>query len=344
MDSFSIIIPVHNSSQTLERCLASLISSADCISEVIVIDDRSTRFQKWAEGMIVNQFQSFFNIWFEKEDFEPQGPGPRRAKGLEKATGEWITFLDSDDCLTAGCLRYVEKQINEFPRANVIRTDVLYYESGEFNYDNIASSVNCNGGNFYKRSWLEENNIKPHPSLFMAEDEYFLNLVDIELAVSAVGREYEEIYYKYPTYEVHHDLDAAGSFALNNFEEYCIKYHLQSLSFVIEHFIKDREYPIEVLKDKFFNEFVFAFFLFQGLLQDKESKQKIILEEYLEYFKETLSYYCGLNPKGKEELQKSFEKYKRTVSQLKEGAESSIGYRFDTFISFDTFLTLIKET
>ena len=39
---FTIIIPIHNGEDTIERALASLISNKEYIYEVIIVDDRSS--------------------------------------------------------------------------------------------------------------------------------------------------------------------------------------------------------------------------------------------------------------------------------------------------------------
>lgn len=38
---FSIVIPVYNGEKTIQRTLASLISSKDYIKEIIIVDDHS---------------------------------------------------------------------------------------------------------------------------------------------------------------------------------------------------------------------------------------------------------------------------------------------------------------
>ena len=77
MIQFSVIVPVYNAEKTIERTLASFISSKDYIQEVILIDDGSTdnTFEK------IDYFEHFFDIVVVEND-KNKGPGPSRRAGL----------------------------------------------------------------------------------------------------------------------------------------------------------------------------------------------------------------------------------------------------------------------
>jgi len=90
----SVIIPVYNASTTIIQCLESVIKQTKPVYEIIVIDDGSTdntlfivtRFKesnKIDNLIIISQSNS--------------GPSKARNKGIKKAVGNWIAFLDSDD-------------------------------------------------------------------------------------------------------------------------------------------------------------------------------------------------------------------------------------------------------
>lgn len=92
MPLVSIIVPVYNSERYVERCINSLISQTLTDIEIIVINDGS----KDDSDIICTQL--------EKKDKrihyylqENMGVSVARNKGLSMATGEWITFVDSDD-------------------------------------------------------------------------------------------------------------------------------------------------------------------------------------------------------------------------------------------------------
>ena len=94
MIKVSIIVPVYNAHNTLDRCLKSLMRQTLEDIEIICIDDCSTDdswniLQNWEkkypEKMIVATLP------------ENKGPGGARNVALKYASGEYIGFCDSDD-------------------------------------------------------------------------------------------------------------------------------------------------------------------------------------------------------------------------------------------------------
>lgn len=95
MCKISIIIPVYNSEKYLRECLDSVLAQIYTDFEVLLIDDGSTD----ASGAICEEYatrDARFKV-FHKEN---GGVSSARNLGIEKAKGEWITFVDSDDVLT----------------------------------------------------------------------------------------------------------------------------------------------------------------------------------------------------------------------------------------------------
>ena len=87
--SISVIIPVHNRTQELNRCLTGLASqSGVSISEIIIVDDGST--EKGPRELALS-FQAKY-IRLE----ESMGSGYSKNIGLLKSNGDFVLFLDSD--------------------------------------------------------------------------------------------------------------------------------------------------------------------------------------------------------------------------------------------------------
>jgi glycosyltransferase involved in cell wall biosynthesis len=86
--SISVVIPAHNSRETIERVLEALLPELQESDELIVIDDRSTddtaTLAKKSEGVSVYSSGN-----------KPGAAGARNA-GAQKALGEWLLFVDSD--------------------------------------------------------------------------------------------------------------------------------------------------------------------------------------------------------------------------------------------------------
>ena len=89
---YSVIIPVYNSEKTVERCLQSLLAQDRNDVEIIVINDGSTD----ASGALLAEYASDHqNVLLI--DQKNSGVSAARNAGIEKATGTYITFVDSDD-------------------------------------------------------------------------------------------------------------------------------------------------------------------------------------------------------------------------------------------------------
>ena len=90
--SISLIIPCYNQAAFLEECLESVVQQTFCNWECILINDGSSDnteeiCKKWVEKDA--RFQYIFT--------ENKGVSNARNLGLEKATGNFIQFLDADD-------------------------------------------------------------------------------------------------------------------------------------------------------------------------------------------------------------------------------------------------------
>lgn len=90
----SIIIPVYNNAKYLKECLDSVLSQTYTKLQVIAIDDGSTD----KSGMILDQY-ALNDSRIEVFHNQNQGVSATRNFGLKQATGDFITFVDSDDLL-----------------------------------------------------------------------------------------------------------------------------------------------------------------------------------------------------------------------------------------------------
>ena len=99
----SIIIPVYNRSELFDLLSKSLVGQSMTNWEALVIDDGSVPadynvFQKSCE-----QDRRFL---FQKREGNIKGANACRNQGIRQATGRFIIFLDSDDCLSLpDCLK-----------------------------------------------------------------------------------------------------------------------------------------------------------------------------------------------------------------------------------------------
>lgn len=91
----SVIIPVYNAEKYLGRCLDSIVKQLCDEVELILVDDGSID----ASSQICDSYvkKSACVKVFHQEN---SGVSAARNKGIEMACGEWITFVDADDCVS----------------------------------------------------------------------------------------------------------------------------------------------------------------------------------------------------------------------------------------------------
>ena len=94
MVKVSIIIPVYNVSEYLKQCLDSVVNQTINETEIIIVNDGSTDN---SEGICRKYAEKDSRITLIHQ--ENAGLAAARQAGLEKATGEYIGFVDSDDWL-----------------------------------------------------------------------------------------------------------------------------------------------------------------------------------------------------------------------------------------------------
>lgn len=92
MPQISIIVPVYNTEKYLHRCIDSILSQTFRDFELLLINDGSTD----SSAIVCDEYLSLDSRIkvFHKEN---GGVSSARNFGLDRAMGEWITFIDSDD-------------------------------------------------------------------------------------------------------------------------------------------------------------------------------------------------------------------------------------------------------
>lgn len=172
MIKISIIVPVYNSEKWIEKCIKSILSQSFENFELIIVDDGS----KDSSLHVIQQYALKDNRirCFHKEN---TGVSDTRNFGIKQATGEWITFVDSDDSLKSQCLEKLLPQNNDilltvcgaeivkkddvqncFFRPGYEIADGLYPISAVYNRL-INQVFNGPYRKLFKRSVIENNNV-----------------------------------------------------------------------------------------------------------------------------------------------------------------------------------------
>lgn len=97
MIRISIIIATYNSGKTLRRCLDSIIPQMGDDVELLIIDGNS----KDDTNLIINEYRKCVSYTISEPD---KGVYDAWNKGIKKASGDFITFIGSDDMLCNGAI------------------------------------------------------------------------------------------------------------------------------------------------------------------------------------------------------------------------------------------------
>ncbi len=123
---FSILIPVYNVEKYLTECLDSVLAQSFTDYEVIAIDDGSND----KSGLICDEYgrkYSNFTVIHKKNE----GLISSRRRAIEKASGEYCVFLDSDDKLAPECLGRLHDTIKEYLPDTVLYTYYSFTNDGK---------------------------------------------------------------------------------------------------------------------------------------------------------------------------------------------------------------------
>lgn len=93
MPKISIVVPIYNAEKYLKKCIKSLINQTLKDIEIILINDGSTD----SSESIIKKFEDKRIKYYKNPN---QGIGKTRNFGIEKATGKYIMFIDSDDYIS----------------------------------------------------------------------------------------------------------------------------------------------------------------------------------------------------------------------------------------------------
>ncbi|MFC7884269.1 CDP-glycerol glycerophosphotransferase family protein [Streptomyces sp. NPDC057376] len=119
MPKLSLVVPVYNVQGYLHECLDSVLGQDYTDFEVIAVDDRSPD----GSGAILDEYAERDARIHVIHLTENVGLGRARNAGLEKAQGDYVLFLDSDDTLSEGALTAISDRLESTGNPEVLVYD-----------------------------------------------------------------------------------------------------------------------------------------------------------------------------------------------------------------------------
>ncbi|GGX08177.1 glycosyl transferase [Streptomyces malachitofuscus] len=142
MPRFSVIVPAYQVQAYLHECLESVLSQSYPDLELIAVDDCSPD----ACGAVIDEFAARDPRVRVVHLPENTGLGRARNAGIERATGDYLVFLDGDDTLTPDALLAVADRLKETGDPDVLVYDYARtYWSGETVRNRVAAELTERG-------------------------------------------------------------------------------------------------------------------------------------------------------------------------------------------------------
>lgn len=188
MCKISIVMPVYNKEKYIARGINSILAQTFNDWELIIIDDGST------DGSL-NQCKKFRDSRIQVFHTLNRGVSEARNLGISKATGEYITFIDSDDFVAENYLEKIYKPDEEMVIGGVEKVDIngkvierirpyldgnVYIEdmAKTFYKEQLATGIyGFVSSKLIKKSVIEKNKIRFDSKINLAEDyDFFLKI------------------------------------------------------------------------------------------------------------------------------------------------------------------------
>lgn len=133
MVKISIVIPIYNAEDHLQRCVDSVLNQTEKNIEIILVDDGSKDNSIEICKNYLNQDKRVHLIHQENS-----GVSAARNRGIEQACGEYIGFVDSDDWLEPDMYECLLREANQ-ASADIVMCDArTVYEDGKIQADTIT--------------------------------------------------------------------------------------------------------------------------------------------------------------------------------------------------------------
>ena len=168
----SIIIPVYNASKFIDKCLKSIIHQEYSNFEIILVNDGSSDNSL----EILRRYEKKYN-YIHVYSWDNHGAAASRNYGMEKAGGDYILFVDSDDWIEKD---YVSKLVDGIGDNEFVVSGYQRFNDKELVCKKIPSlyiwsayKYNSSCGKLYRREFLEMNHLKFSSKYKIGEDMFF---------------------------------------------------------------------------------------------------------------------------------------------------------------------------
>ncbi|MFE4706051.1 glycosyltransferase family 2 protein [Peribacillus simplex] len=264
----TVIVPIYNVEEYLNRCLDSIINQTYSNLEIILINDGSTD-NSYSIAKSYEELDSRIILLNQTN----QGQAKARNEGLRICTGDYLLFVDSDDWIESKCVQICVETVLR-TKSELIIFDIRLIKQKEIIYEEFDLSIfNSHSGPCNKFYSIDLWKDKKFPEQFWYED---LGVIPI-----IVGKCEKKVKINEALYNYDFTRQESQSHQINIKKNSDI---IQMLELVYKELSKD-EYLLEL-------EYLFIKHLILGLILRKASfiknnkDRKYLIENALNYLEQ----------------------------------------------------------
>ena len=120
----SIIVPVYNREDTLEKCVNSLLKQTYSNIEIVLVNDASTDESLNISERLTHNFRQITVFTNETNS----GASASRNVGIRRGSGEWLMFVDADDYIDCG---YISSMMEHTKNTALVASSFLKVDCDE---------------------------------------------------------------------------------------------------------------------------------------------------------------------------------------------------------------------
>lgn len=152
-EKVSIIVPIYNVEKYLERCITSIINQTYKNIEVLLIDDCATD----KSNTIAKEFEQKDSRCKYIKREKNGGLSAARNTGVENATGEYLSFVDSDDWISENFILNLLSKAKEQDADITVCDYIMIDDNGKKTKANTLENLNDNSSIEDKIAYLRNH-------------------------------------------------------------------------------------------------------------------------------------------------------------------------------------------